>query len=401
MSQYQAVEDEIFALQKWWVTEMARTLEIDTTSGVRQSGNMVFSLKMGTPSASGSLTMTLDKLDITVDGKNGNTEMLYGGRIGFDVKASDYRYDEVTDEYKKVPTEIKGEVRFGATFIQANGHTYARLDALDVSISGDAMIREELDKALEKSRKYIGKMYKLPWSTSVDLKPENIREIIQKGVQTLQSKPLFSVINKQKDGSYRLRLRADTIKALWLTMRNTNKAIFSYKNLDGKKELRMSPRRNAKNNYVILSELGWVYSLVGKVYEKTKYETTEMNFSMTKDAFLLRAKDKSSTLSAEWRLGQLVVDYQSVATTWSPAHTFRVEGRLLPDMKNIDLTFSYDAKKVGTLSSAVGGDGGVSYRANFSFTDELWSVLLDLNWSYRETKGDYIILPPKIYELLD
>jgi hypothetical protein len=73
----------------------------------------------------------------------------------------------------------------------------------------------------------------------------------------------------------------------------------------------------------------------------------------------------------------------------------------MPDMRDFALTFTYDGKKIGTLSSAKGSDGVVSFRGNFDFTSELVSLILDMYGSYTETRGDYTILPPKIFELLD
>jgi hypothetical protein len=66
----------------------------------------------------------------------------------------------------------------------------------------------------------------------------------------------------------------------------------------------------------------------------------------------------------------------------------------------MSLEVLWKGKNIGNLSSSKSGNI-VNYQMNISLIESLWSVIFDMRGNYSETRGDYTILPPKIYELLD
>jgi hypothetical protein len=87
-------------------------------------------------------------------------------------------------------------------------------------------------------------------------------------------------------------------------------------------------------------------------------------------------------------------------STGYSAHHFVMSGDLSLDMKNINLSLIWDEKKIGSIVSKTFGSR-VDYSMNFAFSDEMYDVIFDMIGSYTETLGNYTIVPPSIYELLD
>lgn len=252
--------------------------------------------------------------------------------------------------------------------------------------------------ALKEGKTYVGKTYKIPRGNSVTgMDPQQIQESLYRALTVLESYPLFSVKSKNTDESYTLKENRKTIKMLGWGMRNIGKDILTYANSSGSQMIRISPKKNPKNNYLILSLTNGSYSLIGKIYERTRYSKTDMTFTLSKEAFMLKSRDRSSTLSIDWNNGKLSVDMKS---TGYSAHHFVMSGDLSLDMKNINLSLLWDEKKIGSIVSKTFGSR-VDYSMNFAFSDEMYDVIFDMIGSYTETLGNYTIVPPSIYELLD
>jgi hypothetical protein len=205
--------------------------------------------------------------------------------------------------------------------------------------------------ALKEGKTYIGKTYKMPrGSYTTDLDPREIQETLYHGLSILESYPLFSVKSKNTDGSYALKENRKTIKMLGWGTRNIGKDSLTYMNSSGSQMIRISPKKNPKNNYITLSLTDGAYSLIGKIYERSRYSLTDVVFSLSKDIFTLRSREKNSTLSIDWKDNKLAVDMK---TTGYDTHHFAMNGDLSPDMKNINLTLMWDEKKIGSIISKV------------------------------------------------
>jgi hypothetical protein len=298
-SQYETIDREIFALQKSFVSDTARTLQIDSMSGTRQTGSMILSTRIDTASASGSISLTLDPYSMTVDGKSGNSDMQYRGRVVYDIRSSDYRYDTSKDEYREIPIRVTGHINFEVSLIQADGHVYMRLSSIDGVLTGDAETQKSFDRMILQAEEYKDKTYRIPGSSTSSFQPEDFYEIIQWGFSTLMSSPLFTVVSKNKDGSYRLRLDPATLKKLGIISRPSTKETITYKNTAWKKEIRISPKLLPKMNYIILSESLGKRSLTWRTYTRSRYSTSDMSFSVSRDAFSLMAKSDASHLKMD------------------------------------------------------------------------------------------------------
>ena len=110
---------------------------------------------------------------------------------------------------------------------------------------------------MEKAKENTGKTFQMP---SSDLFMAYEIENIPRMLSLLQQYPLFLITKKNKDGSYSLRSHPFTMKKLGWS--NTTKDdILTYKHEDGKKQIRLSPRRNMAKNFVILTEKDGSYTL--------------------------------------------------------------------------------------------------------------------------------------------
>lgn len=395
---YSAIESEIFTFQKGFISQLKDTLQI-TSSGIMQTGDMRMSASFRIPYfGSGKVSLSADRYSVIVDRKTGNSDIDYRGRVSFEVKWTDTSYNYDTDTYVTKPKEFSGYVDFEVMLTQVGKDAYIKLGALDGALSWDTETKLSFEMALKKGKTYVGKTYKIPRGNyTTDIDPRQMQESIYHSLAVLESYPLFSVKSKNTDESYVLKENRKTIKMLGWGTRNIEKDILTYSSSSGSQMIRISPKKNPKNNYLILSLTNGSYNLVGKIYERTRYSKTDMTFALSKDAFTLRSRDRSSTLSIDWNNGKLIVDME---TTGYDAHHFQMSGSLAPDLRNIDLTLHWDGKKIGSIVSKSLGSR-VDYSMNFAFSDEMYDILLDMVGSYTQTFWNYTITPPSIYELLD
>lgn len=397
-SNYTDVEREIFSFQKGLISEIRNTLQI-TSSGVMQSGDMRLSASFRIPYfGSGKVSLSVDRYNITVDRKTGDSDIDYRGRLTFEAKWTEKSYDYDTDAYVTKPKEFSGHLDFQIMLTQVRSDAYIRLGSLDGILSWDTEMKTSFESALKEGKTYVGKTYKIPKTTyTTGMDAYQIQESLYHGLTILESYPLFSVKSRNTDDSYTLKENRKTFKMLGWGTRNIGKDILTYTNSSGSQMIRVSPKKNPKNNYLILSLANGSYSLIGKIYERTRYSKTDMAFSVSKESFALRSRERNSTLSIDWNNGKLAVDMK---TTWLDSHHFVMNGDLSVDLKNINLSIEWDKKKIGSIVSKALWNR-VDYSMNFSFSDEMYGVIFDMIGSYTETLGNYTITPPSIYELLD
>ena len=114
---------------------------------------MTLKAKIGTPEASGSLSLSLTELSTTSDAKSRNVEMAYRGTAALEISgvSSDYdSYDKKTQTYKKVPYEFSTTITFDMkVVVTADGDMYLTLSKLGALSRGDMSMKKSLDEAMQ------------------------------------------------------------------------------------------------------------------------------------------------------------------------------------------------------------------------------------------------------------
>lgn len=290
----------------------------------------------------GTLSLKLDPYTIVTDTKSGNSEMQYRGKIEFDVK------EKNTQDSTHF---LKGYVDFDVSLTQAEGDMYIRLLSLDGTLSSDPDGKEEFDNMMTESKKYIGKTYKVP--NKQNFQPEDIYNLIKNGYSLLSTSPLFTVVSKNQDGSYRLRMNVATLEKLGIDNPEKDKTLIIYKNTRGKKEIRIMPKSSSPLNHITLSDNFGKKTLSGRMFDNTSYSKSDMRFSVSKDMFFLTINEQDSNIKALWRDNTLAIALKQLKTEYQDELSVAVTGQLSPNLRTMDLNLMWNGKKIGNLSSSV------------------------------------------------
>lgn len=406
-SKYPDAEEQIFALQKWWIRDIRSTLDIDLIQWVKQSGTMSLKTKINTSEASGSVNLQVEEYQTMYDAKTKNIEVSYRGVMEFEIHGSDLDYDSYNEEtynYKKMPYGFYATVNFDAkAIIMADGSAYLKLSRLDGRSHGNGTMKQWFDLALISLQEYVGTMYKIPWSTrSVwDIDTLLTQNSIMRALDILEQKPLLRVISKTGD-VYALSPNRDTIKSLGWKMPKKATDIITYTKTADAWVIRISDKKNSKNNYITLTDRNGARTLDVNVKTISKKNgRLDMNISLAKHTFFMDIRDKSMTFLFDWKKDKLDMLIKNKArNSYDSSSSFELAIRwdLAFDGSNTKLIIVWDGNNVGSLTGKKVWNTG-EYTLNMNIVSPMVNFLIDISGKYINERWDYQVLPPTIYKL--
>ena len=253
-------------------------------------------------------------------------------------------------------------------------------------------------------QKYVGKTYKLPTSLTQgsQLDPEFIQKNILNSLNILDQKPLFSVLSKQEN-SYTLGLNLMTLKSLgWAPYKRWADIIRYVKNQNGW-VITIVDKKNPKNNSITLSNDGGKRSLDLKaVTNSLKNGKFSMKFHLSEEAIYLNLTDKYFSCILDWKDNRfnLGIVNKSKYDTTIPTFSIKVFGDLFMDGSKMDLTIVSNGRSIGSLVGKKQGNTW-EYSLRLNIAMPFVTFLTNISGNYINEIGDYTILVPSIYELLD
>jgi hypothetical protein len=105
----------------------------------------------------------------------------------------------------------------------------------------------------------------------------------------------------------------------------------------------------------------------------------------------------------KWKDSKLDMHMKNTSTDpYSSSSNFDIalRGNIAPDGSDMNIAIFWNEKNVGSLSSSTKGISTV-FAMNLNLDIDLVKIIVDLSGRYLTESGEYTVLPPTIYELLE